>query len=70
LLRLAAASPVDVSGEFAKLHAWALRAPEGFAKCIETAGRRHREKQRKKAAAAFFPSRESTEQEANPEESI
>jgi hypothetical protein len=34
--------------QMAKLYAWAVDTPEGFAKCIEIAGRKHRENQQQK----------------------
>jgi hypothetical protein len=49
LLRDRHSAPPGLAHAISSLYAWSVDKPEGFAKCIEVAGRRHRETQRSKA---------------------
>jgi len=46
-------APPELARVISSLYAWSVGKPEGFAKCIEIAGRRHRETQRSKASPDF-----------------
>ncbi len=53
LLRDRHSAPPELAHAISSLYAWSVDKPEGFAKCIEVAGRRHREAQRSKASPDF-----------------
>ena len=53
LLRDRHSAPPELAHEISRLYAWSVDKPEGFAKCIEVAGRRHREAQRSKGSPDF-----------------